>query len=103
MVVSQRASRISSHIDPGVEIKSPTLGDKGYGYPPDPSKDATATPYLGSRKTVKYFEEKENARKRYGNKRTLTWDELPEWMQENVWIRSGYRVPMYSYWKCLKS
>ncbi|KAI9319932.1 pPR-type GPCR protein [Dichotomocladium elegans] len=33
--------------------------------------------------------------------RTLTWAELPAWMQDNNYITAGYRPITYSYQKCL--
>jgi hypothetical protein len=35
--------------------------------------------------------------------RTVSWKELPEWLQDNVYITSGYRPQLDSYWACVKS
>jgi adiponectin receptor len=35
--------------------------------------------------------------------RLLTYEELPEWYQDNPWIRTKYRPAFYSTWKCLVS
>lgn len=35
--------------------------------------------------------------------RTLTWSEIPEWMQDNVFITAGYRAPTNSYVRCAQS
>lgn len=34
---------------------------------------------------------------------TLTWSQLPKWMQDNIFITSGYRLPSYSYRRCIQS
>lgn len=36
-------------------------------------------------------------------KLTLTWNEIPAWMQDNVYITAGYRPQSNSYWACIKS
>ncbi|RUS17671.1 hypothetical protein BC937DRAFT_89642, partial [Endogone sp. FLAS-F59071] len=36
-------------------------------------------------------------------KLVIAWDELPEWMQDNIFVRSGYRPENFSYRRCLKS
>lgn len=35
--------------------------------------------------------------------KTLTWHEIPTWMQDNVYITAGYRPQSNSYWECIKS
>lgn len=37
------------------------------------------------------------------NSTTLTWSELPKWMQDNIFITSGYRSPNNSYRRCFQS
>ncbi|OLY77682.1 Adiponectin receptor protein [Smittium mucronatum] len=34
---------------------------------------------------------------------TISWNELPSWMQDNVYIRSGYRKPNESFINCFHS
>ncbi|KAJ1943006.1 hypothetical protein EC988_006346, partial [Linderina pennispora] len=36
-------------------------------------------------------------------KRILVWDELPAWMRDNHYIRTGYRAPTNSFQKCFQS
>lgn len=36
-------------------------------------------------------------------KLTLGWNEIPAWMQDNVYITAGYRPQLNSYWECIKS
>ncbi|KAI8149276.1 pPR-type GPCR protein [Fennellomyces sp. T-0311] len=36
-------------------------------------------------------------------KKTVTWSELPQWMQDNIYITAGYRLPTASYAKCFQS
>ncbi|RUO95586.1 hemolysin-III related-domain-containing protein, partial [Jimgerdemannia flammicorona] len=33
----------------------------------------------------------------------VNWEELPHWMQDNIFIHTGYRPENFSYVKCLKS
>jgi adiponectin receptor len=33
----------------------------------------------------------------------VTWDRIPEWLQDNEYIRTGFRIPSYSYWKSFAS
>lgn len=33
----------------------------------------------------------------------LSWNEIPTWMQDNVYITGGYRRQTNSYWECAKS
>ncbi|GAN11053.1 hemolysin III family channel protein [Mucor ambiguus] len=33
----------------------------------------------------------------------LSWNEIPVWMQDNVYITGGYRRPTNNYWDCVKS
>ncbi|KAG1090238.1 hypothetical protein G6F42_019752 [Rhizopus arrhizus] len=33
----------------------------------------------------------------------LSWNEIPTWMQDNVYITGGYRRQTNSYWGCVKS
>jgi hypothetical protein len=42
---------------------------------------------------------------RHDSKRskTLSWNEIPTWMQDNIYITAGYRHPSNSYWECIKS
>ncbi|KAJ2956473.1 hypothetical protein NQZ79_g7652 [Umbelopsis isabellina] len=35
--------------------------------------------------------------------RTVSWKELPEWLQDNIYITGGYRPQLDSYWECIKS
>ncbi|KAI9316248.1 hemolysin-III related-domain-containing protein [Dichotomocladium elegans] len=35
--------------------------------------------------------------------RLLSWEELPNWLRDNIFITSGYRQPQGSYVGCLKS
>ncbi|KAJ1673373.1 hypothetical protein EV182_005365, partial [Spiromyces aspiralis] len=37
------------------------------------------------------------------NRRTLSWDEIPLWMRDNIFIRTGYRIPTASYFGCIHS
>lgn len=34
---------------------------------------------------------------------TLIFEDVPEWLQENPYIRSGYRRPLYSTFSCIRS
>ncbi|KAJ1911096.1 hypothetical protein H4219_006043 [Mycoemilia scoparia] len=34
---------------------------------------------------------------------TLTWDEIPVWMRDNMFIKTGYRAPTFSYSGCFRS
>lgn len=36
-------------------------------------------------------------------KKTLTWHEIPTWMQDNIYITDGYRPQSNSYLECVKS
>lgn len=33
----------------------------------------------------------------------LSWNEIPAWMQDNVYITGGYRRQTNNYWDCVKS
>ncbi|KAI8369433.1 pPR-type GPCR protein [Radiomyces spectabilis] len=35
--------------------------------------------------------------------KTLTWNEIPKWMQDNQYITTGYRYPTGSYTGCIKT
>ncbi|KAI9490337.1 hemolysin-III related-domain-containing protein [Zychaea mexicana] len=35
--------------------------------------------------------------------KTVSWSELPQWMQDNIYITAGYRRPTGSYTKCIQS
>jgi adiponectin receptor len=37
------------------------------------------------------------------SKHTVTWKQLPEWLQDNAYITAGYRPQLDSYVKCAKS
>ncbi|KAI9492618.1 hemolysin-III related-domain-containing protein [Zychaea mexicana] len=38
-----------------------------------------------------------------GQRRLLTWSEIPEWMRFNPYILGSYRPPNSNYWTCVKS
>ena len=44
-----------------------------------------------------------NTNKYNKSSKTITWTELPHWMQDNIFITSGYRLPTGSYKKCIQS
>lgn len=45
----------------------------------------------------------ENVRAAANRLETLLWDDVPEWLQENPYIKSGYRRPQNSTISCLRS
>ncbi|KAI8326485.1 HlyIII-domain-containing protein [Martensiomyces pterosporus] len=46
---------------------------------------------------------KDDQHSKHPGRRTLVWDELPAWMQDNQYIRSGYRPPSNSFARCFAS
>lgn len=45
----------------------------------------------------------DNHKQQQPKRKTLTWSEIPEWMQDNVFITAGYRAPTNSYVRCAQS
>lgn len=104
MAVTQRTSRSKAlshnyNVDSGLDANQPNLEDETRNNSSDNSKETVVVASVKSNTLV----EKPHENVSYGDKKILTWEEVPEWMQDNHWIRGGYRVPMYNYWKCLKT
>ncbi|KAI9252964.1 pPR-type GPCR protein [Phascolomyces articulosus] len=44
-----------------------------------------------------------NKLNKYQKSKTVSWPDLPPWLQDNIFITSGYRLPTGSYKKCIQS
>lgn len=49
------------------------------------------------------FQDTDSLLKKHPKKKILSWNEIPAWMQDNVYITGGYRPQTNSYVECLKT
>lgn len=49
------------------------------------------------------FQDTDSLLSKQPKKKILTWNEIPTWMHDNVYITGGYRAPTNSYLGCIKT
>ncbi|KAI8874393.1 HlyIII-domain-containing protein [Ramicandelaber brevisporus] len=100
ILVSRSRSNLDSGSSSGIStplLSSPSVSKlRGASLNSD-SCSATDSGYEELERTNKH------RRHAHGEFQLLHFDQLPEWMRDNHFIRSGYRAPTFSYMGCIRS